>query len=253
MNEKKSRKWNSNIDNCWSRSEDGITDLCDRSFDKHVIWFYWTKCSCTRYEISENFQWPKGRGILTTAKETKSEFISPLLDLEYRREQLISELHGIDSWSKLQSEKNSDPEFQKFIREQTEKRKKIAKSNWSNDFYVAETSISPLKGALAVWGLTIDDLGFNFFKSPLRPSGVVSMHGTSTQANDKNESEVIQAQMSHLGRTKGNILFTILQKYLTGHPKVTPNFSHLISEGRSCCLDDEWTNSITFEWNSPGK
>lgn len=46
------------------------------------------------------------------------------------------------------------------------------------------------------------------------------MHGTSTQANDKNESEVIQAQMSHLGRTKGNILFTILQKYLTGHPKV---------------------------------
>lgn len=79
------------------------------------------------------------------------------------------------------------------------------------------------------------------------------MHGTSTQANDKNESEVIQAQMSHLGRTKGNVLFTILQKYLTGHPKVSLMFSDLISEGSSSSLDDEWTYSNSIERNRPRK
>ncbi|KAI6878889.1 Fatty acid synthase subunit, partial [Hortaea werneckii] len=44
-------------------------------------------------------------------------------------------------------------------------------------------------------------------------------HGTSTVANDKNESDVICQQMKHLGRKKGNALMGIFQKYLTGHPK----------------------------------
>lgn len=37
--------------------------------------------------------------------------------------------------------------------------------------------------------------------------------------NDKNEPAVLEAQMKHLGRTPGNPLFAISQKYLTGHPK----------------------------------
>jgi fatty acid synthase subunit alpha len=49
--------------------------------------------------------------------------------------------------------------------------------------------------------------------------GVASFHGTSTVANDKNESDVICQQMKHLGRKKGNALLGIFQKYLTGHPK----------------------------------
>ena len=76
-----------------------------------------------------------------------------------------------------------------------------------NNFWKQDPRIAPLRGALATWGLTIDDLG------------VASFHGTSTVANDKNESDVICQQMRHLGRAKGNALLGIFQKYLTGHPK----------------------------------
>jgi fatty acid synthase subunit alpha len=58
-----------------------------------------------------------------------------------------------------------------------------------------------------VWGLGVDDIG------------VGSFHGTSTNANDKNESEVVNTQMAHLGRAVGNPVFVIAQKWLTGHPK----------------------------------
>lgn len=70
-----------------------------------------------------------------------------------------------------------------------------------------DQTIAPLRRALAVWGLTIDDIG------------VASFHGTSTVANDKNESSAFNAQFEHLGRSKGNCCFVIAQKWLTGHPK----------------------------------
>jgi fatty acid synthase subunit alpha len=60
---------------------------------------------------------------------------------------------------------------------------------------------------MATWGLTVDDID------------VASFHGTSTVANDKNESDVICQQLKHLGRKKGNAVMGIFQKYLTGHPK----------------------------------
>lgn len=44
-------------------------------------------------------------------------------------------------------------------------------------------------------------------------------HGTSTKANDKNESNAFNSQFEHLGRTKGNACPVIAQKWLTGHPK----------------------------------
>lgn len=58
-----------------------------------------------------------------------------------------------------------------------------------------------------MFGLTVDDIE------------VASFHGTSTTANDINETHVLNMQMEHLGRTKGNILPAVMQKYLTGHPK----------------------------------
>lgn len=58
-----------------------------------------------------------------------------------------------------------------------------------------------------MFNLTIDDIG------------VASLHGTSTQANDINETAVLDAQLSHLGRSRGNTMPAITQKYLTGHPK----------------------------------
>lgn len=76
-----------------------------------------------------------------------------------------------------------------------------------NNFWKQDPTIAPIRGALATWGLTIDDLG------------VASFHGTSTKANDKNESSVICQQLRHLGRSKGNAVLGIFQKYLTGHPK----------------------------------
>jgi len=93
------------------------------------------------------------------------------------------------------------------IEREATRQEKEALNNLGNFFWRKDSRIAPLRGALATWGLTIDDLD------------VASFHGTSTVANDKNESDVINEQMRHLGRTKGNALLAIFQKYLTGHPK----------------------------------
>lgn len=93
------------------------------------------------------------------------------------------------------------------IEREARRQEKDALNSLGNNFWKQDSRIAPLRGALATWGLTIDDLG------------VASFHGTSTVANDKNESDVICQQMKHLGRKKGNALLGIFQKYLTGHPK----------------------------------
>jgi len=93
------------------------------------------------------------------------------------------------------------------IAREARRQEKEALNSWGNTFWKQDPRIAPLRGALATWGLTIDDLD------------VASFHGTSTVANDKNESDVICQQMKHLGRQKGNALLGIFQKYLTGHPK----------------------------------
>src|SRR2546421_4144090 len=93
------------------------------------------------------------------------------------------------------------------IEREVKRQEKEAQYSLGNHFWRQDPQIAPLRGALATWGLTIDDLG------------VASFHGTSTVANDKNESEVLCKQMKHLGRKKGNALLGIFQKYLTGHPK----------------------------------
>jgi len=93
------------------------------------------------------------------------------------------------------------------IKREATRQEKEAMYSMGNNFWKQDSRIAPLRGALATWGLTIDDLN------------VASFHGTSTVANDKNESDVICQQMKHLGRKKGNALLGIFQKYLTGHPK----------------------------------
>jgi 3-oxoacyl-(acyl-carrier-protein) synthase len=65
----------------------------------------------------------------------------------------------------------------------------------------------PLKRAMAKWGLDGNDLG------------VVSMHGTSTKANDKNESSVYHTMLEKLDRTKGRAVPAMAQKWLCGHGK----------------------------------
>ncbi|MBI1944153.1 MAG: DUF1729 domain-containing protein [Deltaproteobacteria bacterium] len=67
--------------------------------------------------------------------------------------------------------------------------------------------VSPLRAALAVLGLTADDVA------------VVSKHDSSTQANDENEARLHETIMSALGRKDDHPLWVISQKALTGHPK----------------------------------
>ncbi|KAB8228219.1 3-oxoacyl-[acyl-carrier-protein] synthase [Aspergillus alliaceus] len=167
-----------------------------------------------------------GQGVLTTARENPGRFPSPLLDIKYRRRQLDLRKKQIKEWQEsellyLQEEveaikaQGSDSfnmsvymqERAQHIEREAVRQEKDAQFSLGNNFWKQDSRIAPLRGALATWGLTVDDIG------------VASFHGTSTVANDKNESDVICQQMKHLGRKKGNAVLGIFQKYLTGHPK----------------------------------
>ncbi|KAI0417474.1 fatty acid synthase subunit alpha [Xylaria grammica] len=166
-----------------------------------------------------------GQGVLTTAREAPGKFPSPLLDINYRRRQIGLRKKQIRSWKELEleylyeevaamqaqghqfDEKEYTQERAVHIEKEAERQEKEALRSFGNNFWKQDPTIAPLRGCLATWGLTIDDLG------------VASFHGTSTKANDKNESSVICQQLRHLGRKKGNAVMGIFQKYLTGHPK----------------------------------
>ncbi|KAF1932716.1 uncharacterized protein M421DRAFT_416326 [Didymella exigua CBS 183.55] len=167
-----------------------------------------------------------GKGVLTTAREQASKFPSPLLDIKYRKRQMDLRRKQIKQWQESEllylqeevaaikdsaGEDFSEAEYLQeranHIEIEAQRQEKDALNSLGNTFWKKDPRIAPLRGALATWGLTIDDLD------------VASFHGTSTVANDKNESSVICEQMRHLGRKKGNALLGIFQKYLTGHPK----------------------------------
>ncbi|KAI8643676.1 fatty acid synthase [Parasitella parasitica] len=168
-----------------------------------------------------------GAGILTTARENISKRPSPLLNFNYRARQVKSRRAQIKTWVEseydvlreeledlkasgelaAEDEKAWLEERTTFIHSEAKRQEKECLSTYNHHFFKNDSSIAPLRGALAVYGLTIDDIG------------VASFHGTSTKANDKNESRVVNSQLKHLGRSKGNALLAITQKYLTGHPK----------------------------------
>lgn len=169
-----------------------------------------------------------GKGLLTTAREHHGDlkYGSLLLNIKYRKRQLNQRLQQISTWEENEmdfikeeldlmkqehgasiSEKDFVNERIEDIRREARRQVADAKRYWGNDFYKADPRISPIRGALAQFNLSIDDLG------------VASFHGTSTMANEKNESETINQMMKHLGRSEGNHLYGVFQKYLTGHPK----------------------------------
>ncbi|KAF3939635.1 hypothetical protein ABW19_dt0203534 [Dactylella cylindrospora] len=168
-----------------------------------------------------------GRGIMTTAREAPSRFPSPLLDIKYRKRQLEARKAQIKAWTESEllylqdevaalrasgqlegiNEREYMDDRAKHIEREAKRQESDALSSWGNDFWRNDPRIAPLRGALATWGLTIDDLD------------VASLHGTSTVANDKNESQSLNDMLGHLGRSKGNALLAVCQKYLTGHPK----------------------------------
>ncbi|KAK2767662.1 3-oxoacyl-[acyl-carrier-protein] synthase [Arachnomyces sp. PD_36] len=166
-----------------------------------------------------------GQGILTIVRESPTKLPSPLLSVDYRRRNLELRRRQIQEkreeellWleERLASLQDSDvsstiTDYGEECRQQIEadatRQEKDALGTYGMEFWKGDTRISPLRGALAVWGLTVDDLN------------VASLHGTSTVKNDINESSVLQEELSHLGRKKGNILPCVCQKSLTGHGK----------------------------------
>lgn len=152
-----------------------------------------------------------GQGVLTAAKETAAASQSPLLDLEYRREMLQHQLSSIMALQKMQSKlvrsRNGGPDQLRAVENTALAAAKDARYIWSNDIRRQDPQISPIRASLAAWGLTIDDIS------------VASFHGTSTVANEKNESDVVNTQMRHMDRSRGNPLLVVAQKYLTGHTK----------------------------------
>ena len=167
-----------------------------------------------------------GQGILTTARRLNFPHSKdPLarrprtLDVSYRARQLRSALESINAWRKIELKTITDDLANGEITQEEanlqlfemdlEANRRIdgEKRLWGHEFYYKDPRIAPIEGALATFGLTIDDVG------------VGSFHGTSTKANDYNESSVFDQQLSHLGRTPGALMPCIFQKHLTGHPK----------------------------------
>ncbi|RFU28633.1 hypothetical protein B7463_g7708, partial [Scytalidium lignicola] len=167
-----------------------------------------------------------GKGILTIVREAPSQYPAPILNLKYRKRNLDLRLSQIDESKKdelryLHEEvgkfKNSSQRNLQLVEYEGQRKRNIeleadrqrreALRIYGNQFWHGDHRISPLRGALAVWGLTIDDLG------------VASFHGTSTKLSEKNESELIHRELAQLGRTAGNEILCIFQKHLTGHPK----------------------------------
>ena len=183
-----------------------------------------------------------GQGILTFARESADAIRSPLLNIDYRREQMkasINQLLGSDGTNSPATStsgeltpavsasdesgsddcqhvviRNASPEFiernsvssDSCIETTLNTRINAIRRQWGNQFRNHCPTVSPMRAALAVWNLTIDDID------------VASLHGTSTKANDINEPDVINKQMNYLGR-KGAPLLAICQKSITGHPK----------------------------------
>ncbi|KAL1962944.1 hypothetical protein VTN77DRAFT_9040 [Rasamsonia byssochlamydoides] len=168
-----------------------------------------------------------GKGVLTNAAQLNSKIMSPLMNKDYRQRNVDLRLRQIaeaearemqilkDEIKALKAGEETAAEVDdEYIRQrradiaaEAHRQKRQALYHYGNGFWRQDTRISPISGSLAVWGLTIDDLD------------VASFHGTSTKLNEKNECSVVQKQLSHLGRTKGNEIFGVFQKHLTGHPK----------------------------------
>ena len=174
-----------------------------------------------------------GQGVLTTAREASGTAVggapalpSPLLDVALRRRRLDAELRALSAW-RVEEEEDAAREAldENGAADASEREatlaarlacatrevavgEAVARRRWASaDFARRDPSIAPLRAALAVFGLSVDDIT------------VASFHGTGTTANDVNESGVTHAQMEHLGRTRGAPVFCVAQKALTGHPK----------------------------------
>ena len=128
-----------------------------------------------------------GRGALSIAREVPTKHPLQILDVGYRSRQLTFRRKQIAQWldnerqqlqDELEFRKSGgdavDPEYVASrvaeIEKEAARQEKDAIATYGM-LEGADPRIAPLRRALAVWGLTADDLG------------VLSIHGTSTGAN----------------------------------------------------------------------
>ncbi|KAF9062802.1 hypothetical protein BDP27DRAFT_1368514 [Rhodocollybia butyracea] len=163
-----------------------------------------------------------GHGSLTIAREVPSKQPLPLLNLAYRERQLSFRRTQVSQWlaheqqqlrDEIETQKASgqtvDEEYyaSKVAAIEHEASRQEKEAVGYGMLEGSDPHIAPLRRTLAVWGLTVDDIN------------VLSIHGTSTKANEENETHIWNTVFTCLGRTAGNIVPVMAQKSLLGHSK----------------------------------
>jgi len=164
-----------------------------------------------------------GKGALTVARSVKTKLPLPIPDIAYRSRQLSFRRTQISQWLtheqyELQEEiayrkKEGEAVDEEYISSRLVNLEKEAARQEKDAFGMygmlegSDPSVAPLRRALAVWGLTDDD------------TGVLSIHGTSTGANEKNETAIWNDIFATISCTPRNAVSIIAQKSLLGHAK----------------------------------
>lgn len=164
----------------------------------------------------------------------------PILDVAYRSRQLAFRRSQISQWlSHEHTQLQEELEFRKSQEEPIEEdyfssrvanieQEAVQQEKDALAMYGmlegTDPRVAPLRRALAVWGLTADDIG------------VLSIHGTSTTANvrdcifqvenalisflqEENETTIWNEIFTTISRTPGNAVPIMAQKTLLGHSK----------------------------------
>ncbi|KAI0033531.1 fatty acid synthase [Vararia minispora EC-137] len=164
-----------------------------------------------------------GSGPLSVARSIPSKGLMPRLDLAYRARQIAFRRKQIAEWlAHEQAQIKDEIEFSKgqgdvadeeyfasriadLEAEAAQQEKDALATYGMLEGY--DPRIAPIRRALAVWGLKADDIG------------VLSIHGTSTGANESNETHLWNDVFGTIGRTPGNAIPIMAQKSLVGHSK----------------------------------
>ncbi|THH15787.1 hypothetical protein EW146_g4747 [Bondarzewia mesenterica] len=164
-----------------------------------------------------------GSGALTIGREVQSKYPMPILDLAYRSRQLDFRRKQISEWlSHEQAQLKDELEYRQSqgdapdeeyfasriadLEAEAKRQERDALATYGM-LEGTDPRIAPLRRALAVWGLTADDIG------------VLSIHGTSTGANEANETHLWNDVFTNIRRTPGNAVPIMAQKSLVGHSK----------------------------------
>ncbi|KAF8577776.1 fatty acid synthase [Ramaria rubella] len=164
-----------------------------------------------------------GRGVLSIGRQATETQPMPILDISYRARQLAFRRKQISQWISNEHEllheeitlrrtqgESADQVYlasrQSDIEQEALRQEKAAQATYGL-LEGVDSRVAPLRRALAVWGLKADDIG------------VISLHGTSTMANEANETHVYNDIFTLISRTPGNAVPAIAQKSLTGHAK----------------------------------